>query len=30
MVAHNREDFWEIPEGIIGKFLSIIELTQAY
>jgi len=23
--SHNREDFWEIPESIIGKFLSIID-----
>jgi len=24
ILGHNREDFWEIPESIIGKFLSII------
>jgi len=22
---YNREDFWEIPESIIGKFSSIID-----
>jgi len=25
MLGHNREDFWEIPESIIGKFSSIID-----
>jgi len=26
MLGHNREDFWEIPESIIGKFSSIIDV----
>jgi len=25
ILGHNREDFWEIPESILGKFLSIID-----
>jgi len=25
ILGHNREDFWEVPESIIGKFLSIID-----
>jgi len=25
MLGHNREDFWEIPESIMGKFSSIID-----
>jgi len=25
ILGHNREDFWEIPESISGKFSSIIE-----
>jgi len=25
ILGHNREDFWEIPESIIGKFLSVID-----
>jgi len=24
MFGHNREDFWEIPESIIGKFSASI------
>jgi len=32
ILGHNREDFWEIPEHILGKFLSIIDagLPQAF
>jgi len=26
---HNREDFWEIAESIIGKFLSVIDTGLA-
>jgi len=25
ILEHNRKDFWEIPESMIGKFLSIID-----
>jgi len=25
ILGHNGEDFWEIPESIMGKFLSIID-----
>jgi len=25
MLGHNREDFWEIPENLIGKILSAID-----
>jgi len=25
IIGHNREDFWEILESIIGKFSSIID-----
>jgi len=25
MLGHNRKDFWEIPESILGKFLRIID-----
>jgi len=26
ILRHNREDFWEIPESIIGKFSTIIDV----
>jgi len=26
ILGHNREDFWENPESIIGKFSSIIDI----
>jgi len=25
ILGHNREDFWEIPESIMGKFSNIID-----
>jgi len=30
ILGYNREDFWEIPESIMGKFSSIIDAGLIY